>query len=147
LVEKPRDHGPLCFCFFGELETNFVEGWSRGWKVLFQKRWGIPKVPRDLFCDVQVADHDDDAMASLDGYFQIKAPSGWKVSRDWSGIPRHLDIRFLPSLWRFLQVSARLAEVLIAHGSRTRPSWGLTLELFFLFCFVDSFSTKKPKVK
>ena len=42
------------FLFFGELETNFVEGWSRGWKVLFQKRSGIPKVPRDFFCDVQV---------------------------------------------------------------------------------------------
>lgn len=154
---RPRT---IVFLLFGELETNFVEGWSRGWKVLFQKRSGIPNAHWDVFCDVPVAGHTwwwhgmllmfslrfffD--KASLGGYFQIKAPSGWKVSRDWSGIPRHLDIRFLPSLWRFFQVSARLAEVLIAHGSRTRPSWGLTLELFSFVLF-NSFSTKKPKVK
>ena len=48
---------------------------------------------------------------------------------------RHLDIGFLPASENseFLPVSERLAEVLIAHGSRTRPSWGLIRD-FFLFC-------------
>ena len=146
---RPRT---IVFLIFRELEPNFVEGWSRGWKVLFQKRSGIPNAHGIYSATCQWQAIHDDGMGCYwcslfgcfltrsifksDGYVQIKDPSGWKVSRDWSGIPRHLDIRFLPSLWRFLRVSDRLAEVLIAHGSRTRPSWGLTLEFFVLFCLI-----------